>query len=69
LKGKLRPDGSLFLVYLSLYSAWRLGIDFIRDGMPFFLGLHQAQVIGIIVLLINIPLLIMKTRWVKTEKP
>lgn len=67
LKGKLRPDGSLFLVYLSLYSVWRFGIDFIRDGTPFLLGLHQAQVIGIIILLIVIPVLALRTRWVKKE--
>jgi len=65
LKGRLRPDGSLFLVYLSLYSLWRLGIDFLRDGTPFLLGLHQAQVIAIIVLVITITLLALRTRWVK----
>jgi phosphatidylglycerol:prolipoprotein diacylglycerol transferase len=67
LKDKLRPDGSLFLVYLSLYSVWRFGIGFIRDGAPFLLGLHQAQVIGIIVLAIAIPLLVFRTRWFKAE--
>jgi Prolipoprotein diacylglyceryltransferase len=67
LKGRLRPDGSLFLVYLSLYSLWRLGIDFLREGTPFLLGLHQAQVIGIIVLAIAVPLLAHRIRWVKTE--
>ena len=67
LKGRLRPDGSLFMVYLSLYSLWRLGIDFLRNGTPFLLGLHQAQVISIIVLAITIPLLVLKTRWVKAE--
>jgi len=44
LKGRFKPDGSLFLIYLSLYSLWRFGIDFIREGMPFLFGLHQAQV-------------------------
>jgi len=67
LKGRLRPDGSLFCVYLSLYSLWRLGIDFLRDGTPFLFGLHQAQVIGIIVLAITITLLALRTRWVKAE--
>jgi phosphatidylglycerol:prolipoprotein diacylglycerol transferase len=64
LKDRLRPDGSLFLVYLSFYSAWRIGIDFIRDGTAFIplFDLHQAQVIGIIVLLVTIPVLIMRTR-------
>ncbi len=67
LKGRLKPDGSLFLVYLSLYSLWRLGIDFLREGTPFLLGLHQAQVIAIIALAIIIPLLALRTRWVPVE--
>ncbi len=67
LKNRLRPDGSLFLVYLVLYSLWRLGIDFLRDGTPFLFGLHQAQVISIIVLAIVVPLLVLRTRWVRTE--
>jgi phosphatidylglycerol:prolipoprotein diacylglycerol transferase len=66
LRKKLRRDGSLFLVYLALYSAWRIGSDFLREGTDFLFGLHQAQIIGIIVLVICIVLLIVrKTRWVK----
>jgi phosphatidylglycerol:prolipoprotein diacylglycerol transferase len=64
LRGRLKPEGSLFLIYISLYSLWRVGIDFLREGTPFFLGLHQAQVIGIIVLLIAVPILVLRTRWV-----
>jgi phosphatidylglycerol:prolipoprotein diacylglycerol transferase len=67
LRGRFKPDGSLFLIYLSIYSLWRVGIDFLREGTPFILGLHQAQVIGIIVLAIAIPILALRTRWVKTE--
>jgi len=65
LKGRLRPDGSLFLIYLGLYSLWRIGIDFLREGTPFLLDLHQAQVIAIITLAVTIPLLALRTRWVK----
>jgi len=65
LRGRLRPEGSLFLVYLSLYSAWRFGISFLRDGTVFLLGLQQAQVIGLIVLAIAISLLAYRTRWIK----
>jgi len=68
LRGRLKPDGSLFLVYLSLYSLWRLGVSFLREGTPFLFGLHQAQVIAIIILAIAIPILALKTRWVKEEK-
>jgi phosphatidylglycerol:prolipoprotein diacylglycerol transferase len=67
LRRRLRPDGSLFLIYLALYSVWRLGIDFIREGTPFLFGLHQAQVISIIVLVIAVPLLAVRTRWAKKE--
>jgi phosphatidylglycerol:prolipoprotein diacylglycerol transferase len=67
LRGRFKPDGSLFLVYLVLYSVWRLGIDFIRDGTPFLFGLHQAQVVSIFVLVITVPLLAVRTRWVKKE--
>jgi len=62
LRGRFKPDGSLFLIYLSLYSLWRIGIDFLREGTPFILGLHQAQVIGIIVLAIAVPILVLRTR-------
>lgn len=64
LRGRLKPDGSLFLVYLSLYSVYRLGMGFLREGTPFLFGLHQAQVIAIIVLAFAIPWLVLRTRWV-----
>ncbi len=67
LRGRLKPEGSLFLVYISLYSLWRIGISFLREGTPFILGLHQAQVIGIIVLAIAVPILALRTRWVRAK--
>ena len=70
LRGRLKPDGSLFLLYLGLYSAWRLGIGFLRgDGTPFLFDLQQAQIIGIIVLAITVSLLAYRRRrWVKVER-
>ncbi|MCJ7605789.1 MAG: prolipoprotein diacylglyceryl transferase [Dehalococcoidales bacterium] len=65
LRKRFRPDGSLFLVYLTAYSAWRFGVDFIREGRELFLGLHEAQLIAIGVLIITVTLLITKTRWIK----
>jgi len=65
LRGRLEPEGSLFLVYLTLYSLWRFGIGFLRAGTPFLFGLHQAQVIGIIVLAVTLLLLIRRVRWLK----
>jgi phosphatidylglycerol:prolipoprotein diacylglycerol transferase len=69
LRGRFKPDSSLFLIYLSLYSLWRIGIDFLREGTPFLFGLHQAQVIGIIVLAIAVPVLALRTRWVGRKLP
>jgi phosphatidylglycerol---prolipoprotein diacylglyceryl transferase len=67
LKGKLKPEGSLFAVYFALYGAWRFGIEFIRQGTPFVFGMHQAQFIGLVVMLITVPFIVLKTRWVKKE--
>ncbi len=67
LRGRFKPDGSLFLIYLSFYSLWRFGIDFIREGTPFLFGLHQAQVVSLFVLAVAIPLLVLRTRPVKAE--
>jgi len=69
LRNKLKPEGSLFMIYLSFYAAWRIGIDFIRDGNPFLFNLHQAQVVGIVILLVTIPAMIIKTRRVKPTRP
>ncbi len=67
LRKKLKPDGSLFLVYLGLYSIWRIASDFLRPGTDFLFGLHEAQFIGAVVLLICIVMIAWRTRWVKPE--
>jgi phosphatidylglycerol:prolipoprotein diacylglycerol transferase len=69
LRKKLQPDGSLFTVYLAFYAAWRIGSDFLREGTNFLWGLHEAQFIGILVLIACIILLIVRhTRLVKDSK-
>jgi phosphatidylglycerol:prolipoprotein diacylglycerol transferase len=67
LRGRFQPDGSLFLIYLGIYSLWRLGIDFLREGTPFLFGLHQAQVISIVVLAVVVSLLAYRTRRAASE--
>jgi len=56
LRGRLKPDGSLAMVYFAGYAIWRFFIDFIREGTPFLFGLHQAQVIAIVILIVIIAL-------------
>ena len=65
---RFRPDGSIFIIYLTLYSAWRLGIGFIRQGPDVLWGMHEAQLLAIAVLLITIPLLIWRTRWKRQDE-
>ena len=65
LRGRFKPDGTLFLIYLGLYSVWRLSIGFLREGMPFLFELHQAQVIAIVVVLIALYVFAFKAHWVK----
>jgi len=68
LRKRFRPDGSLFMVYLSLYAVWRFSIGFIRDGKELLFGLHEAQIISILVLIVTITLMAWKTRWVKRDE-
>jgi phosphatidylglycerol:prolipoprotein diacylglycerol transferase len=64
LRRRLKPQGSLFLLYLALYAAGDLGIRFVRVGEPFrsgmFFNLQQAQLIGIVILLVTVPWLIVR---------
>ncbi|AQX74697.1 diacylglyceryl transferase [Dehalococcoides mccartyi] len=59
---KLRPDGQLFLLYISLYAAWRVAIGFVRVNDDFALGLEQAQVVGLILMAVAVPLFIYRFR-------
>lgn len=47
LRKRFRPDGSLFLIYLTFYAVWRLGIDFIRDGTSLLGNFHFLWPSGI----------------------
>jgi len=58
LRRRLRPDGSLYLLYLSLYSVWRIGIGFLRANGETLAGLQQAQVIAIVVLAVVLPVMV-----------
>jgi phosphatidylglycerol:prolipoprotein diacylglycerol transferase len=67
LKGRLRPDGALFMAYLAIYSFGRFFINFTRVNDPFFLGLHQAQILALLVLLVAGFWLAFRIRWVSRE--
>ncbi len=69
LRGRLKPDGSLALVYFGGYALWRFGVDFIREGTPFLFGLHQAQVIAIVIFIAIVALAVInKIHFIKKEE-
>jgi len=55
LRGRLKPQGSLMLLYLAIYAAGDLIIRFVREGDVFLFGMQQAQLVGIIILVITVP--------------
>ncbi len=64
LKGKLRPAGAIWMVYITWYSVGRFAIQFLRLDDVKFWGLQEAHIIAIMVLSFTIPYMIMKVRWV-----
>jgi phosphatidylglycerol:prolipoprotein diacylglycerol transferase len=62
LRGRLRPDGMLFALYLALYSIGRFAVTFAREDKIWSLGMQEAQYIALIVLAITIPLLVRNAR-------
>ena len=79
LRGRFKKPGTLALVYFAFYAAWRFGSDFLRGGtaffqnihfltgVPFLSGLHQAQVIALIILLVTVPLIVYQNGWLRRE--
>ncbi len=65
LRGKLKPDGSLWMVYLGLYAIGRFAIQFVRLDDVKFWGLQQAHLIAILVWLVVVPFIVWKTRFKK----
>ena len=69
LKGKLAPAGSIFVTYIVMYSFGRFFIDFFRGNPPGAFGLHQAQLMTLLTLVVFIPVLIIRTHWSSKVTP
>jgi phosphatidylglycerol:prolipoprotein diacylglycerol transferase len=60
LLGRVKPDGSIFLLYLASYSVGRFFLSFLRlDSNTVLLGLNQPQWLSLIVLAIVLPMLLL----------
>ncbi len=65
LRGRLAPPGMLFALYLMLYSLGRFFIQFLRLDKEWFAGLQEAHLISLAVLLVTVPLLAYRARFVR----
>ncbi|MDP2727504.1 MAG: prolipoprotein diacylglyceryl transferase [Dehalococcoidia bacterium] len=63
LRGRLPKDGMVFALYMALYAFGRFFITFARVDAKVVLGLSQAQVIALIMLVVSVPL----TVWLGTR--
>lgn len=66
LERHFKVDGLVFLSYLSLYSVGRFALTFVRQEKVVFLGLQQAQVLAIAVLLASLSLFLYL--WIRARK-
>jgi prolipoprotein diacylglyceryltransferase len=69
LRKRLCPAGSVFLLYIALYGAGDLIIRFFREGDPFLFGIQQAQLIGIILLVVSISVFMFRTMRFRLIEP
>ncbi len=62
LRKELRPEGSLYLLFIILHAAGDFVTRCFRDDYAVLFGLQSAQVLSIIMLLIAVPLYIIRAR-------
>ena len=61
LRGRIKPAGSLFLLYFIFYSTGRFFLSFLRlDSNTVLLSLNQPQWICLLVLTVTVPFMIFK---------
>ncbi len=57
LRGVYKTDGMLFLTYVGVYAAGRFLLTFFRTEQVWFLGLQEAQVVALALLILTVPFL------------
>ena len=75
LRKRLRPPGMFFALYGALYSTGRFFLGFLREECAnpeffcneYLVGLNQAQILALIVILVALPLLVYKAQIVRVE--
>lgn len=66
LRNRLRPHGMLFILYGTLYAVGRFFLSFLRvETNSYYLGINEAQVVSLIIMIIAIPWLVYKAQIVR----
>ncbi|MBM3934883.1 MAG: prolipoprotein diacylglyceryl transferase [SAR202 cluster bacterium] len=65
LRGRIRPNGMLFALYMALYATGRFIISFFREDRIWAFGMQEAHYIALLVLAITLPILIVRARFQK----
>jgi phosphatidylglycerol:prolipoprotein diacylglycerol transferase len=67
LRGKFKPEGCLAFFCFSLFAAGDFAIRFLRTDEPVLLGLRQAQVLDLAILVVFLPWFIIRLRRFKKQ--
>ncbi len=67
LRGVYKADGMLFLTYVGVYAVGRFLLTFFRTEQVWFLGLQEAQVVSLALLILTVPLLSWRTPEARRE--
>lgn len=66
LRHRLRPRGMVFVLYGALYSVGRFFLSFLRvETNSYALGLNEAQIASLVIMLVAVPLLVYKAQIVR----
>ena len=69
LRNRLKQPGTLFLLYLCLYSAGDFALRFLRDNEVICCGLQQGQFISLVIFILSLSLLlVLRHRFKKTQE-
>jgi len=67
LRGKLKPEGSLFFFFLCIFAVGDFAIRFLRTDEPVLWGIREGQVLDLAILAIFLPWLIVRMRRFKKQ--
>lgn len=66
LRHRMRPRGMVFVLYGALYSMGRFFLSFLRvEANTYAMGLNEAQIVSLVIMLVAIPLLVYKARIIR----